>query len=270
MAVVVHKPKFTHTHPLAIDSKLSLESKKLYKKLVENAGVWGASVQTVDNLSSTRVNLNGKTPALHDDALMDHRCKKDIIKEVKTQYAPLGLGYLVTSFEVDHTFKRVLEYNEWEIVIYCSAVHQAVTIGCVYTNGQDRKFYKKLFDMLQDIVGDVTSKPMHFKALTPGGNLLCINTDLEAAQSLGFGDSFISTNQLDYSGIPASIDTKSILSYILKSCHVHVKQAILNFRKMVSHQDYQKILDFLYLKPEDLPVFDKFIEGHGILKIKSK
>ncbi|KAF9008366.1 hypothetical protein BDQ17DRAFT_1422432 [Cyathus striatus] len=61
----------------------------------------------------------------------------------------------------------------------------------------------------------------------------------------------------------------SILPYILKSCHVHVKRAILNFRKLVSHENYQRILDFFYLKPEDLPAFDEFIDSLCIPKIKS-
>ncbi|KAF9013084.1 hypothetical protein BDQ17DRAFT_1419266 [Cyathus striatus] len=305
MAVIVHNPKEPHNHPLPMDSKLSHESKKLYTELIMAAGVWGATTQKVDNATSTRLRLKGMNSGLIDNALMDRRRKKDLIKKVKAEHAPHGLGFIgvcnldnqekrlpinqcyvhgvcshgdqrmvftfdtfllsliheVTSFEVDHTFKHVLEFNEWEIVVFSPAVTRAITIGRIYTNAQDRPFYKQLFDVLQDTVQLVTSKPMRFKRLTPGGNFLCMNADLEAAQALGFGDSFLSTNVPEHSGIPVMIDTKTFLSYILKSCHTHAKRALLDFQNLVSERQYNKLMGFVTLEKEDLPAFDNFIES---------
>ena len=44
-------------------------------------------------------------------------------------------------------------------------------------------------------------KCLRFKRLSPDGKLLCMNADLEAAQILGAGCSFIKTNDTAYSGI---------------------------------------------------------------------
>ncbi|KAF8990949.1 hypothetical protein BDQ17DRAFT_1433438 [Cyathus striatus] len=88
-----------------------------------------------------------------------------------------------------------------------------------------------------------------------------MNADLEAAQALGFGDSFISTNDPEYSGIPANTDSETILSYIFKGCHTHVKQAVNEFRHLVPHKDYQRLMNFPYMKKEELPEFDMFIKS---------
>ncbi|KAF8996410.1 hypothetical protein BDQ17DRAFT_1429695 [Cyathus striatus] len=58
----------------------------------------------------------------------------------------LSLIHDAISFKVDHTFKRVRGYNKWDIVIFCDGIQHAITIGWVYTNGQDHYFYKHLFD----------------------------------------------------------------------------------------------------------------------------
>ncbi|KAF8986525.1 hypothetical protein BDQ17DRAFT_1548458 [Cyathus striatus] len=144
-----------------------------------------------------------------------------------------------------------------------------VTVGCIYTNGQDRAYYKRLFDEFQDIVLQLTSKPLHFKRLVRGGNLLCMNADLEAAQALGFGDSIISTNDPEYSGIPANTDSETILFYIFKGCHTHIKRAVNEFRHLVPYNDYQCLMNFPYMKREELPEFDKFVKSLKNKKISA-
>ncbi|KAF8997219.1 hypothetical protein BDQ17DRAFT_1429244 [Cyathus striatus] len=297
MAIVIHKPESQvgHNHPLTSHTRLSYEVKDIYHECILAAGIWGASVQSVENASSTKVILDGKTPALFDDSLMDQHRKKDLITKMKVEHSPGGLGingvfqllrkenealpiteryihgmwsdgplaivlmfdtfllsliHEATSFEVDHTFKRVQEFNKWEIVIYSAANQHALTIGRVYTNGHNRGYYKRLFDEFQDVVLHTTSKPLGFKRLI----------NLEMAQILGFGDSIISTNDPVYSGIKAGTTTEEILPYVVKLCHTHARHTLLDFKGLLSNDDFQYLMAFPNMKKEELPVFDEFIE----------
>ncbi len=70
---------------------------------------------------------------------------------------------------------------------------------------------------------------MRFKRLSKGGNLLSINVDLEAAQVLGIGDSFLMTNELEHSGI-STLDAEVIVTYFMRGCYIHVmRYALLCF-----------------------------------------
>lgn len=48
-----------------------------------------------------------------------------------------------------------------------------------------------------------------------------MNVDLEAAQVLGAGDSFLPTNDPEHSGIRTN-DPEEIVKYFMKGCFVHV------------------------------------------------
>lgn len=98
-----------------------------------------------------------------------------------------------------------------------------VTIGQAYTNRANREYYKLLFDETQASILAITKKPLRFKRLTQGGNLCAMLVDLESAQALGAGDSFLSTNEPEYSGIDIE-DPEEIVQYFIKACHVHIKR----------------------------------------------
>ena len=69
----------------------------------------------------------------------------------------------------------------------------AITIARVYIDTADTDHYERLFDELQVLVKSLTGTPLRFKRLSPGGNLLCMNADMEAAQVLGAGKSIMKT-----------------------------------------------------------------------------
>ena len=77
----------------------------------------------------------------------------------------------------------------------------AITITQLYINKADTNYYTILFDKLQELTLRLTGKPLRFKRFSPDGNLLCMNADMEAAQILGAGRSFMKTNDSAYSGI---------------------------------------------------------------------
>jgi hypothetical protein len=64
--------------------------------------------------------------------------------------------------------------------------------------------------------------PICFKRLMCGGNLLVMNVDLEDAQ-VGVADSFLSTNEPEYSGILTE-DPVVLAEYFTKACHTHIKR----------------------------------------------
>lgn len=89
-------------------TKASLATKATYKKCVEDSGVVGATVAKVDHgkirdvvlntclisllAPSTKLILNGKTPAAFSPALSSRRVKGDIVRQAKAKRYPYGMG----------------------------------------------------------------------------------------------------------------------------------------------------------------------------------
>lgn len=103
---------------------------------------------------------------------------------------------------------------------------KVVTIGQVYINAADCTHYKLLFDEVQKAVQSFMSCPPRFKRLSPDGNILALNVDLEAAQVLRAGNSFMPTNVPEYSGIDTE-DPAELVEYFTKACHTHVKRCVV-------------------------------------------
>jgi hypothetical protein len=76
---------------------------------------------------------------------------------------------------------------------------------------------------MQKTILAITGKPLRFKRLSRGGNLLSLNVDLEVAQVLGAGDSFLPTNEPEYSGITTT-DPEELVQYFLRLCLTHAKR----------------------------------------------
>ena len=100
-----------------------------------------------------------------------------------------------------------------------------VTIGRAYIDRADWGHYKLLFDEVQSAILKMTGHPIRFKQLTHGGNLLTMNVELEAAQVLSAADSFLPTNEPEYSGISTE-DPAVLVEYFIKACHMRVKRYV--------------------------------------------
>ncbi|KAG6913688.1 hypothetical protein DXG01_005156 [Tephrocybe rancida] len=333
IALVAHPKMIPHNHPMPPKSKVSIEAKGMYKGLINAAATIGATVQKVDNSPSTKLLLGGKSPGEHNPALQDKRVKRSILREVKLDRHPSGLGlpgvmYLhmedlkkpmeeryihkivtsddggvlvftfipfllglihkeeVTSFECDVTFKRALELNEWEMVIYLPSIQRsehyiafcpsklkslvmfaAVTTARVYTNRATTEHFVLLFNELQRLTELHTGHKIRFKRFTPGGNLLVMNADMEAAQILAAGIAFLPMNKLEYSKIDTQVP-EEFVQYFVRVCLTHGKRAVLDFKSLVSAQDFQRLINFPYLKSqEDLDDFTCFVKDLKIKKI---
>ena len=99
----------------------------------------------------------------------------------------------------------------------------AITIARVYINKANTNYYTILFDELQELTLRLTGKPLRFKRFSPGGNLLCMNADMEAAQILGAGRSFMKTNDSAYSGIVVK-SPEELLPFFVRVCLTHSKR----------------------------------------------
>jgi len=93
----------------------------------------------------------------------------------------------------------------------------------IYLNKFDAASYKLMFDFTQELVQTLTERPLSFRRLRSGGNLLAMNVDMEIAQVQGFGASILQTNDAEYSKINTE-DPAEIVQYLVKLCHVHVKR----------------------------------------------
>ncbi|KAK7023570.1 hypothetical protein VNI00_016656 [Paramarasmius palmivorus] len=313
-AIIVHgKNNTPHSHPIPVLEKATYTVQEAYASVVRAHGVLGATVQKVDNASSTSILLDGKMPAEFSPALQNKRAKREIIRKEKLNVHSQGLGipgvvdlqvrdqnkpveeryvhrvslddsggvliftcytrllkliHEVTSFEGDTAFKRLRDLNEWEMVIYYKKLTRAVTIMRVYLNRASTEHFTLMFDGVRNLVLNLTGRPMAFKRFQKDGNLLCMNTDMEAAQVLGAGASFLKTNDPSYSGI-TTVDASIFVQYFVKLCLVHVKRGINDFRSQLSSQDYEHLISFMtHIKSQlDLLKFDEWIRHHNNKKL---
>ena len=158
----------------------------------------------------------------------------------------------------------------------------------MYINKADTDYYTILFDELQELTLRLTGKPLLFKRLSPDGNLLCMNADMEAAQVLGAAQSFMKTNNIAYSKIDVS-SPEELLPYFVRVCLTHSKRyvyifnqivvtlilnhasGVLDFKFLVTASEYRRILDFPYMKSQaKLDNFTLFINSLGVKKIQGK
>ncbi|KAL0058990.1 hypothetical protein AAF712_014286, partial [Marasmius tenuissimus] len=102
---------------------------------------------------------------------------------------------------------------------------------------------------------------MWFKRLTPSGNLLCSNVDLELRQVLGLPDSFLPTNVPEHSGIYTD-DPEELIPYICRGCTTHVKRGVNSLKPHVSTEEYKRLIEFQHLKSdEELKAFDEWVKA---------
>ncbi|KAJ7804189.1 hypothetical protein B0H13DRAFT_2687480 [Mycena leptocephala] len=180
-----------------------------------------------------------------------------------------NLVHVARTVQVDTTFGRTLgDLNEWEFIIWYGSVERVLTVGRVYTNGADRPHYKCLFDELQKIIFRLTGKQLRFKRFTRGGNLITMGVDLEAAQVQGASDSFLPTNEPEYSGITTE-DPDEFSEYYVRACISHAKRGVHRLKPFVTAEVFARLMDFPYMKTEeDVTNFTSWVAGLNVKKVQ--
>ena len=157
---------------------------------------------------------------------LSHSYSASPTKQMHLRSTPLSQGLLASSMSGKLWYGIVLHLN---VSLYLLLSYKfklisdlsVVTIGCFYFEGSDHETYKFVFNQLQEAVEITTGLPMRFKQLTPGGNLLAMNTDMKAAQVLGAGDSFMKTNVPSHSGVNTT-DSAELVKLPTKMCSTHL------------------------------------------------
>ncbi|KAF8146181.1 hypothetical protein K438DRAFT_1781221 [Mycena galopus ATCC 62051] len=290
-ALLVHKPHVPHRHPMPALVKISLDVKEKYQACIGTVAtqtILGGKIPS--EYSPALANRRFKTGMVQAVKSKKYPAGLGIagafqlfLDDQKKPFAEryvhccrttddggilviTGVPFLiellddpgVRAFDDDTTFKRVAgEMNEWELALFFKAVQRALTAIRAYTNRSMTDFYELMFDELQRIKKVITSKVFGMKRFVPGGNLLAMNADMEAAQVLGVARSIMKTNDPEYSGIlndtPASV----------------AATAIHDFKGMVSAAQYNRLMDFMYIdSKEHLDDFSQFVKDLGVKKIQ--
>lgn len=97
----------------------------------------------------------------------------------------------------------------------------------MYIDKAHKDHYRRLFDELQSQTLLLTGKPLTFQRFSPGGNLLCMGADMEAAQVLGAAESILTNliDDVDYSASGVNANTaEELLPYFVRVCLTHSKR----------------------------------------------
>ncbi|KAJ6615770.1 hypothetical protein B0H10DRAFT_1949652 [Mycena sp. CBHHK59/15] len=214
-------------------TKVSFGLKGTYRKCIEANGVLRATVSKIDNAQSTKLVLNGKTPAAYAAPLHNKRVKQDLLHAAKLEKYPNGLDVdaIEPMFHADLTKPLPERY----IHSYLKMGDGAASILRAYINRASTDFFELLFDELQHVKLMVTGKPIPLKKFVRGGNLLVTNV-------IGLCHSVMKYNDPKYSGIPNDTPPEQIAPLFIK--------------------------DFVYIdSKEALNAFSVFVYGLGVKKI---
>ncbi|KAJ7852230.1 hypothetical protein B0H13DRAFT_2398840 [Mycena leptocephala] len=145
------------------------------------------------------------------------------------------------TLDIDTSFKPVdgklqmFEVNGWLWSHVC-----VITVLRVWMESHDRLTFKDVWVEILRLISTLTSHRLRFKNLHPGGTLLRLLSDMEAAPLLGFADAVWDTLT---AARQAEIGTPiAMLSYVLRICHVHFDRGVDSDQlKDLSSADREKV-----------------------------
>ncbi|KAJ7860297.1 hypothetical protein B0H13DRAFT_2282698 [Mycena leptocephala] len=145
------------------------------------------------------------------------------------------------TLDIDTSFKPVdgklqmFEVNGWLWSHVC-----VITVLRVWMESHDRLTFKDVWVEILRLISTLTSHRLRFKNLHPGGTLLGLLSDMEAAPLLGFADAVWDTLT---AARQAEIGTPiAMLSYVLRICHVHFDRGVDSDQlKDLSSADREKV-----------------------------
>ncbi|KAF7374069.1 hypothetical protein MSAN_00287800 [Mycena sanguinolenta] len=283
-ALIIHLHNVAHNHPMPSLKKASFEIKESYRRCITASGCVAATVKKVDNAPSTQF-LLGMKPGEFAPALQSNKVKQKLVHEAKMEKYPEGLG-VPGAFKLffedlkngvnQRYIQRLVTMPDGGIMILTclSSLMKllddtAVTIARAYVNQASTEFYERLFDEFQAVKQNLTGKPVPFKRFVAGGHILVLNSDMESAQVLGAVRSFFKNNIPEISGLSDDTPPEQVAPEFIKLCITHAKRAVLDFRKLVSEDDFNRLMDFVYIdSPEKLEEFSEFVRRLGVKEIQ--
>lgn len=132
----------------------------------------------------------------------------------------------------------------------------------------------------------MTGQALKLKRLSKDGTLVSIGVDMELAQALGAGDSFLPTNEPEFSHIHVKT-AEELIEYFIRACYTHAKRSVcfLNFwlsinstffirgvhdlKPHVTEEQFDRLMNFVYMKSkEEVNEFSKWIESLNNPKVQ--
>ncbi|KAJ7193693.1 hypothetical protein GGX14DRAFT_701070 [Mycena pura] len=129
------------------------------------------------------------------------------------------------TLDIDTSFKPVVgKMQMFELNGWLASHARAITPMRVWMEVHDRAAFKLVWSEVFRLVSVLTDCPLRFKRLHYGGTMLGINTDMEAAPILAFGDAAWETMSEDRRRKVG--DTAAVPLYTTRVCDVHYNRGI--------------------------------------------
>jgi galactose-1-phosphate uridylyltransferase len=80
-----------------------------------------------------------------------------------------------------------------------------------------------MVDGLLQYVQSLTKWPLRFKALQKDGKILAVGTDMELAELQAFGESLVTVNEPDHSGL-INPTSEEVMKHVSRICITHCKR----------------------------------------------
>ncbi|KAJ6536505.1 hypothetical protein B0H10DRAFT_2246340 [Mycena sp. CBHHK59/15] len=269
MAVVVPSES-GHTHPPPLNNKCTRAMAERYRECVRKIGL-GATVAKVENAQSTKDLIDGKTPSIFHPGLISRDTKTRLVQQVKAELNKVSATATTTRQQVATYLADQEALSDEKRYLHSSLSRDgkriifAVTVMRVWMELHDRRAYKTVWEEVQRIVLKLTRKQLKFKGLHKGGEILGLNSDMEAAPLLGFADAFVGTVDLEEVRSAVISDPQELLSFVLRICYS------VNGVPDLPNEIRRRIFDLKYAKTlEEVEAFKAWIltvvDPEGVLK----
>ncbi|KAJ7857858.1 hypothetical protein B0H13DRAFT_2574102 [Mycena leptocephala] len=266
-----------HRHITASGTKCPRRVRDEYRALALEYGP-GVTVAKLENSQLAKTKFGGKTPSQHDwygkpasspprialttseeiasyvarqQASNDPYIHSSISRGGKSIYFGakprlLSRIHKLRTLDIDTSFKPVdgklqmFEVNGWLCLTQPANSTPVITVLRVWMESHDRLTFKDVWVEILRLISTLTSHRLRFKNLHPGGTLLRLLSDMEAAPLLGFADAVWDTLT---AARQAEIGTPiAMLSYVLRICHVHFDRGVDSDQlKDLSSADREKV-----------------------------
>ncbi|KAF7318584.1 hypothetical protein HMN09_00368900 [Mycena chlorophos] len=174
------------------------------------------------------------------------------------------------TLDCDTTFKPLASpnMNIFEINVWLPGINRMATLGRAWMEIHTRHAFRHLWQELQRVVLRLTGKALTFRGLH-GRGLLGLNSDMEAAPLLGFGDAFLATVDATIgAGIAGSDD---VLSRVLRICHTHLQRyEELDVREAAEIKQAYELAVLVNPRNELADRFGSMIRRHTAAREKGK
>jgi hypothetical protein len=95
----------------------------------------------------------------------------------------------------------------------------------------DQETHKIICDRIQDVLVEITGRPLTFAQFTSGGTMQVFNSDMDEAQVIGFVTSIRKTLLKDpefASSSLANLSPQELAPYFVRLCLTHAKRYVLH------------------------------------------